>query len=137
MWRFLKDNPDDVEGLITLASAQRQAEQDYRATAKRIFKLSLTSGEKATAAYVQQRFDLRPNLVMAVRLFRYYDDAYAEAYIGDLLTRDPSAPLAPKAALLLIERFPNAQSRERVQDIYNHTDDVYWQQALEPYLPPI
>jgi hypothetical protein len=137
VWRFLKDNPNDVEGLITLASAQRQAEQDYRATAKRVFKLSLTSGEKATAAYVQQRFDLRPSLDMAVRLFAYYDDAYAETYIGDLLAKDPSALAAPKAALLLVERFPNAQSRERVRDVYQHTDDLYWQQALESYLPRI
>lgn len=135
VWRFLKDNPDDVEGLITLANAQRQAGQDYRATAQRIFKLTFARGEKATAAYVQQHFDLPTSLDSAIRLFRYYDDAYAETLMSDLLTQDPSAPAAPKAALLLVERFPNAQTRAQVQTVYHHTDDLYWQQALEPHLP--
>lgn len=134
VWRFLKDNPDDVEGLITLANAQKQAEQDYRATARRIMKLSLAKGEKATAAYVQQRFDMSVSLDLAVRLFAHYDDTYAEKTIGDLLAQNPAAPAAPKAALLLANRFPNAHSREHVKNVYAHTDDLYWQQALEPHL---
>jgi membrane associated rhomboid family serine protease len=130
--RYLKLHPEDAYAWELLARARRETNGDYQSAVKRTVQLYLKQQMPARAAQLLEYFNFGAGLKMTLHLLAHFENP--EELLGAALSKELSSPYAPKAALILAERFPSETSSELVQRVYERTTDLEWQERLERQL---
>lgn len=130
--RYLNLQPEDAYAWELLARARRSMNGDYREAAKRAAQFYLKQDMAVRAAHLLEDFGLEPGLKMTLHLLAHFDKP--EELLQAALRKEVSSPYAPKAALILAERFPSEHSSELLQRVYEVTADLEWRERLEPHL---
>jgi membrane associated rhomboid family serine protease len=129
--RFLKANPDDAYGWELLVRAKRISNDDFQEAAKKAVQLYLKQENPVRAAHLLEDFNVTASLKLVLHLLTHFQKP--GAVLEAALARETTSPYAPKAALILAERYEGEKTSELVRRVYEGTNEVEWRERLEPY----
>lgn len=131
---YLTVQPKDPEGWESLAKALRMEKEDFAPAGFRAVVEWLEVGQTVRALHLIGQFGLKLGVREALRMHSYLEPQQAQNLLRQALMKAPDDPFAPKAALVLTQTYPGAESLETAQWVYEHTLDPEWQERLAKHL---
>jgi hypothetical protein len=130
--RFLKMHPEDAYAWELLARAKRISNDDFQESAKKAVQLYLRQENPVRSAHLLEEFGVSASLKLVLHLLAHFEKP--GEVLEAALSRETTSPYAPKAALMLGERYGSEKSSDIVRRVYEGTSDVEWRERLEPYI---
>jgi membrane associated rhomboid family serine protease len=132
--QYVAARPNDPQGWDAMARALRMDRQNPAEAATKAVLEWLEVGQTERALHLLDEFGIQLGVRDAVRVHPYLEPALAQKLLSQALMARPDDPYAPKAALLLGQTYPDKDSLEVVQWVYEFTLDPDWAQRLRALL---